>query len=138
MEFILRGSNPWSVAELYSRRLSAISRIRRTERFLDRQSPASAFQDGLICARVHKLESEAESVSLADKCKNLNLSERQGEFESNYLAHGNLGPQHGRDAGLADIDGVSSNYRRIARIDANLDLKLESRVAPRFGRRVRH
>lgn len=117
--------------ELFSG-LGAISRIRWLERFFNRESPASSFQDGLICARVHKLESEAESVSLADKRKDLDFAEWKAELEPNHFAHLDLGAQHGGYARLADVDGLSPNYRGIARIYANIDLELEARVAAGF------
>ncbi len=79
-----------------------------------------------------KLKSEAESVALPSQSKNFNLAQSQSEFEANDFAQRNFIAQHGGQARLAQIDGVSVYHGGIAGINLDVDFQRETGLLARI------
>ena len=101
---------------------------------LDGQVAAGSPNDILRFGGLQELEAVAEGVSLADQRVYFHRSMRQGEFHSNHFVQRDFLPQHGGNAGLANVDGVPANHRPVAGIDANVDFQLEARMAAGFDK----
>ena len=86
---------------------------------------------------VDKLESVTEGTSLSHHGDDVHIAEWQFEFQSNHFADWNLDTQHGGDARRADVDGVTANYRAIARVDADVHLNWKTGMAAKIHTRVK-
>jgi hypothetical protein len=74
------------------------------------QLPAGALNDFKLGNGLQELKAVTESIPMPDESVNLNLTGGHSELQSHYLAYGNLHAQHGRNAGLADVDRMPANH----------------------------
>lgn len=93
---------------------------------------ASAANDVVRGTGFHELEAIAESIALANHRENFHSAEGKRELQPHQFTERNFYAQQGRDAGLADVDGIAANDRATARINADANLQLESAMASRF------
>jgi hypothetical protein len=71
---------------------------------------------------------------------NFHFAQGYPELQPYQFADRYLDPQHHRKPGFADVNRVSSNYRRITRVDGNIDFQPVAGMAASFheiGRRYR-
>src|SRR5579862_2561771 len=92
-----------------------VFRLRRRKLFsaLRHRELAAGSPNDFACRTLfHELEAIADGVSLA-----------------HHPSQGNFSAQYGRYPRFADVDGVPSNHRRVARVDADFNFELEPWVA---------
>ncbi len=80
----------------------------------------------------HELEPVAERIFVADQREKLHVAKGQSELQANHFTHRNFLPQHGRDSRLADVHGVASNHRTVARVHPDAYFQLEPLMAAGF------
>ena len=95
--------------------------------------PACALDKGVRVTGLHELEAITERASLADKSMDFDLALRQSECETHDCADGDLIPQHCRQSRFADVDRMSADYVRVARINLYVHFHPESRMPASFG-----
>ena len=125
----------WFVVENHSGYPSEGSRsLGIPNRLFHRQLAAGAPDDVLGGTGFDELETVAECASLANQCEQFYVAKGQGKLQAHYFAHRNFLSEDGRNARLADVDGVASNHSCAARVDTNAYFQLETGMAASFHR----